>query len=126
MRRLISSGSAFEAEIGYSRAVVSGNHCFMAGVTGYDYTTMTLPEDVCEQTRNCLKTIEKVLTEAGFDMRNLVRMRYILPNRADVPLVTPILGTRLGNIRPAATMIIAGLMEPEMKIEIEATAMKDA
>ncbi|MEM9393856.1 MAG: RidA family protein [Pseudomonadota bacterium] len=125
MRRLISTGSPFEAEIGYSRAVVSGNQCFISGVTGYDYATMTLPEDVRVQTSNCLDTIEQVLTEAGFGMRDLVRMHYIIPSRTNVPLITPILGARLGGIRPAATMIIAELMESEMKIEIEATAMKD-
>jgi len=124
MRRLISTGSPFEKEIGYSRAVVVGNQCFISGVTGYDYATMEMPEDVAAQARNCLATIERVLSEAGFGMRDLVRMQYILPDRADVPAITPILGARLGNIRPAATMIIAGLMEPDMKIEIEATAMK--
>lgn len=124
MRRLISTGSPFEKEIGYSRAVVSGDHCFISGVTGYDYSTMSLPDDVVEQTHNCLATIEQVLSEAGFTMRDLVRMKYIIPDRADVPMISPVLGARLGNIRPAATMIVAGLMEPEMKIEIEATAMK--
>ena len=126
MRRLISTGSPFEAQIGYSRAVVVGNQCFISGVTGYDYASMTMPDDAAEQTRNCLATIERVLSEAGFGMRDLVRMKYIIPDRADVPEITPVLGARLGVIRPAATMIIAGLMEPEMKIEIEATAMKDA
>lgn len=125
MRRLISTGSPFEKEIGYSRAVVTGNHCFISGVTGYNYASMTLPEDVAEQTRNCLNTIEQVLSEAGFGMRDLVRMRYIIPDRASVRYIKPVLGSRLGVIQPAATMIIAGLMEPEMKIEIEATAMKD-
>lgn len=124
MRRLISTGSPFEAQIGYSRAVVVKDQCFISGVTGYDYATMTLPEDVEAQTRNCLATIERVLDEAGFGMRDLVRMHYIIPDRADVAAITPVLGARLGNIRPAATMIIAGLMEPEMRIEIEATAMK--
>lgn len=124
MRRLISTGSPFEAEIGYSRAVVVGNQCFMSGVTGYDYATMQMPEDAAAQTENCLNTIAHVLSEAGFGMRDLVRLKYIIPNRADVPAITPVLGARLGTIRPAATMIIAGLMEPEMKIEIEATAIK--
>lgn len=125
MRRLISTGSPFEAEIGYSRAVVVGNQCFISGVTGYDYSTMKLPEDVKLQTENCLRTIEKVLSEAGFGMRDLVSLRYIIPDRADVPRIAPVLGARLSNIRPAATMIIAGLMEPEMKIEIEAIAVKE-
>jgi enamine deaminase RidA (YjgF/YER057c/UK114 family) len=126
MRRLISTGSPFEREIGYSRAVVVGKQCFISGVTGYDYSTMILPDDAAEQTANCLKTIEHVLLEAGFALRDLVRMQYIIPDRALVPTVTPVLSQALGTIRPAATMIIAGLMEPEMKIEIEATAMKAA
>jgi enamine deaminase RidA (YjgF/YER057c/UK114 family) len=126
MRRLISTGSVFEREIGYSRAVVVGKQCFISGVTGYDYSTMILPDDAAEQTANCLKTIEYVLLEAGFALRDLVRMQYIIPDRALVPTITPVLGQALGTIRPAATMIIAGLMEPEMKIEIEATAMKAA
>jgi len=125
-RKRISTGSPFEAEIGYSRAVVVGNQCHVSGVTGYDYTTMRLPEDAAEQTRNCLSTIEQVLEEAGFAMQDIVRMRYIIPNRQDVPAITPVLGQAMADIRPAATMILADLMEPAMKVEIEATAIKDA
>ncbi|WP_425092375.1 RidA family protein [Tropicimonas sp. S265A] len=125
-RRLISTGSLFEREIGYSRAVVVGNQCFMSGVTGYDYTTMKLPADIETQTRNCFRTIEHVLGEAGFTMHHLVKMTYILPDRALVPVATSVFGEVLGSIRPAATMIIAGLMEPEMLVEVEAIAVKDA
>ncbi len=123
-RRLISSGSPFEKTAGYSRAVVAGDWCFVAGTTGYDYATMTMPENVQDQTRNALATIEKTLTEAGFAMSDVVRVRYIVTDRAFVEDVFAVLGAVFGDIRPAATMMIAGLIEPEMKVEIEATAYR--
>ena len=125
-RRLISSGSPFEKTAGYSRALVVGEWCFVSGTTGYDYATMTMPEGVEEQTRNALATIDKTLTEAGFAMSDVVRVRYIVTDRGFVDRVFAVLGEVFGDIRPAATMVIAGLIEPEMKIEIEATACRSA
>ena len=121
-RRLISTGSPFEAQAGYSRAVVSGEWCFVAGTTGYDYATMTMPDDVAEQARNALATIRAALEEGGFAMEDIVRARYIVTDRALVPTVYAVLGEAFGTIRPAATMIVAGLAEPEMRVEIEVTA----
>ena len=123
-RRLISTGSPFEAVAGYSRAVVDGGFCFVSGTTGYDYATMTMPEPVADQTRNALATIGRALAEAGFDMADVVRARYYVTDRGFVPIVYPILGETFGAIRPAATMLVCGLAEPEMKIEIEVTAKK--
>lgn len=124
MRRLISTGSPFEKTAGYSRAVVQGDWCFVAGTTGYDYATMTMPDSVEDQTRNCLKTIEAALAEGGFAMADIVRVHYYVTDRAYVDIVFPILGETFGEIRPAATMIVCQLNEPEMKIEIEATALR--
>ena len=126
MRKLISTGSPFERKAGYSRAVVDGDWCFVAGTTGYDYATMTMPEDIASQTRNCLATIGKALAEGGFAMADVVRAHYYLTDRANVQEVYAILGEALGEIRPAATMILCDLAEPEMKIEIEMTALKRA
>ena len=123
-RRLVSTGSPFEKTAGYSRAVVQGDWCFVSGTTGYDYATMTMPESIEDQTRNCLATIGKALTDAGFDMADVVRCHYYVTDRAFVKTVFPILGETFGDIRPAATMIICQLNEPEMKIEIEVTALK--
>lgn len=123
-RRLISTGSPFEKTAGYSRAVVQDDWCFVSGTTGYDYATMTMPDTVEDQTRNCLATIERALVEAGFSMADVVRVHYYVTSRAFVPVVFPILGETFGAIRPAATMIICQLNEPEMKIEIEVTALK--
>ncbi|HSG93953.1 MAG TPA: RidA family protein [Afifellaceae bacterium] len=123
-RRLISTGSPFEKTAGYSRAVVVGEWCFVSGTTGYDYATMTMPESVEEQTRNALATIAKALAEAGFAMSDVVRVRYIVTERAFVGDVFTVLRAGFGDIAPAATMVIAGLCEPEMKIEIEATAYR--
>jgi Putative translation initiation inhibitor, yjgF family len=123
-RRLISSGSPFEKTAGYSRAVVDGDWCFVSGTTGYDYAAMTLPEDVGVQTRNALATIAAVLGEAGFSMADVVRARYVVADRADVPAVFSELGRVFGEIRPAATMIVAGLIEEAMKVEIDVTALK--
>lgn len=121
----ISTGSPFEATMGYSRAVVKGNWCFVSGVTGYDYATMTIPDDAAEQARNCFKTIFSVLGEAGFSPEDIVRVQYTVTDVALVDTITPALGEALGEIRPAATMVIAGLIKPEMKVEIEVTAMRE-
>ena len=120
----ISTGSPFEATMGYSRAVVKGGWCFVSGVTGYDYTTMSMPEDVADQGRNCFATIRSVLDQAGFTMEDIVRVQYTVTDAALVDALIPVLGAALGNIRPAATMVIAGLIRPEMKVEIEVTAFK--
>ena len=124
MRKLISTGSPFETTAGYSRAVVQGDWCFVSGTTGYDYATMTMPESVAEQTRNCMATIAKALETAGFDLADIVRIHYYVTDPAFVDVVFPILGGYFGEIRPAATMIVCGLAKPEMKIEIEATALR--
>ena len=123
-RRLISTGSPFEKTAGYSRAVADGDWCFVAGTTGYDYATMTMPESVEQQARNCLATIAKALADAGFSLADVVRAHYYVTDRAYVARVYPILGEHFGDIRPAATMVVCGLAEPEMKIEIEVTALR--
>lgn len=110
--------------MGYSRAVVKGGWCFVSGVTGYDYSTMTIPEGPDAQARNCFETIRGVLAEAGFDMADIVRVQYTVTEPHLVDAIVPVLGAYLGDIRPAATMVIAGLIRPEMKIEIEVTAFK--
>ncbi|MGB8817210.1 MAG: RidA family protein [Rhizobiaceae bacterium] len=124
MRRLISTGSPFERIAGYSRAVVQGEWCFVSGTTGYDYATMEMPESVEEQTRNCLATIGKALAEAGFGFEDVVRARYYVTDTAYADLVFPILGEIFSDVRPAATMTVCGLIRPEMKIEIDVTAMR--
>jgi reactive intermediate/imine deaminase len=124
-RRLISSGSPFESIAGYSRAVVDGDFVFVAGTTGYEYATMTMPETVEEQARNCLRTIARVLEEAGFALADVVRATYYLTDIADADRVLPIFGEFFGAIRPAATLVaVAALYRPEMKIEIEVTAKR--
>lgn len=120
----ISTGSPFEAAMGYSRAIVKGGWCFMSGVTGYDYATMLIPEDVADQARNCFRTIASVLREAGFEMADIVRVQYTVADLADLDLLIPALGEAMAANRPAATMVIAGLIRPEMKVEIEVTAFK--
>jgi enamine deaminase RidA (YjgF/YER057c/UK114 family) len=125
MVKLISTGSPFEKIMGYSRAVVKGPWCFVSGVTGYDYETMTIPDDVAEQTKNCFTTIKWALEQGGFEMADIVRVQYTVTDVAFVDQITPVLGARLGEIRPAATMVIAGLIKPEMKVEIEVTALKE-
>lgn len=124
MRRLISSGSPFETTAGYSRAVVQGEWCFVSGTTGYDYATMTMPDSVEDQTRNCLATIGKVLEDAGFAFADVVRCHYYVTDPAFADHVFPILGETFGTIRPAATMIVCDLIRPEMRIEIEVTALR--
>ncbi len=122
---LISTGSPFEKTMGYSRAVVKGPWCFVSGVTGYDYATMTMPEDIAEQARNCFRTIAWALDQGGFTMQDIVRVQYTVTDAALVGTLVPVLGDVLGEIRPAATMVIAGLIKPEMKVEVEVTALKD-
>jgi enamine deaminase RidA (YjgF/YER057c/UK114 family) len=122
VQRHISSGSPFEADIGYSRAVVVDGWIFVSGTTGYDYSTMRMPDGVEDQCRNVLATIDKALAEAGAGLNDVVRVRYILPDASEFRKCWPILSAAFGEARPAATMIQAGLMEPEMKIEIEVTA----
>lgn len=123
-RRLISSGSRFEAEIGFSRAVVDGEWVFVSGTTGYDYKTMTISDDVVAQTEQCLRNVEWALQEAGASLRDVVRVRYILPNPDDFPKCWPVLRAAFGDIRPAATMFVAALIERSIKLEIEVTARR--
>lgn len=118
----ISSGSPFEARIGYSRAVVDRDMVYVSGTTGYDYALMVMPDDVADQTRNALATIAKALGEAGSSLKDVVRVRYYLVDMADYDAVVEVLGSAFAQIRPAATMIVCGLTTPEMKIEIEVTA----
>ncbi len=120
----ISTGSPFEKTMGYSRAVVKGPWCFVSGVTGYDYATMVMPEDVADQARNCFKTIRWALDQGGFTLDDVVRVQYTVTNASLVEALVPALGEAFGEIRPAATMVIAGLIRPEMKVEIEVTAFK--
>ena len=124
MRRLISSGSRFEAAAGYSRAVVDGEWIFVAGTTRFDYAAMTIAEDPAEQARQVFRNIEKALGEAGAGLADIVRVRYYVPNIGDWPTIAPVLGEVLGTIRPAATALVCGLVDPRMKIEIEVTARR--
>ena len=122
MVKRISSGSPFESRIGYSRAVVDGDMVYVSGTTGYDYDRMEMPDDVGEQTRNALATIEKALAEAGSGLNDILRVRYYLTDMAHYDAVVDAVGAAFADIRPAATMVICALTMPEMKIEIEATA----
>jgi enamine deaminase RidA (YjgF/YER057c/UK114 family) len=121
-RRLISSGSAFEREIGYSRAVVDGEWVFVSGTTGFDYATMTISDDLAQQTEQCLRNIQAALTEAGATLADVVQVTYVLPKAEDFRACWPVLRRYLGEVRPAAMMISAGLADPRMRIEIEVTA----
>jgi enamine deaminase RidA (YjgF/YER057c/UK114 family) len=124
-RRLISTGSPFEKLAGYSRAVVDGDFCFVSGTTGYDHQSMRMPEDVEAQTRNCFATIGKALEQAGFALVDVVRARYCIVDPADAERVLKICGEMFAEIRPAATLlVVAGLLRPEMKVEIEVTAKR--
>lgn len=123
-RRLISSGSPFERDVGYSRAVVDGDWVFVSGTTGFDYATMAISDDVAEQAAQCLANIARALEEAGASFADVVRVRYILPSSADFPACWPALRQAFGTVRPAATMIAAGLSDPRMKVEIEVTARR--
>lgn len=121
----ISTGSPFEHALGYSRAVVKGPWCFVSGVTGYDYATMTIPADPAAQARNCFATITWALEQGGFTLADIVRVQYTITDAALADTIAPVLGEVLGEIRPAATMVVAGLIKPEMKVEIEVTALKE-
>jgi enamine deaminase RidA (YjgF/YER057c/UK114 family) len=123
-RRLIGSGSTFEAEIGYSRAVVAGPWVFVSGTTGFDYSTMTITDDVVAQAEQCMKNIAAALAEADASVADVVRVRYLLPEVADFEPCWPVLRRWFGAVRPAATMLSARLADPRMKIEIEVTALK--
>ena len=121
-RQLISSGSSFEMEVGYSRAVVQDGWVFVAGTTGYDYSTMTISDNVAEQCERVFRNIEAALSEAGASFADVVRVHYIVPNRDDWPACWPITKKYFGDVRPAATMFVAPLQNDRMKIEIEVTA----
>ena len=124
MRRLISSGSPFEAAGGYSRAVADGEWIFVAGTTGFDYAAMTIAEDPAEQARQALRNIAAALAEAGSSLADVVRVKYYLPDIQDWPRLVPVFGEAFAAIRPAATALICGLVDPRMKIEIEVTARR--
>lgn len=123
-RVLISSGSTFESQIGYSRAVVVGEWVFVSGTTGFDYSTMSIPHGIVEQTEQCLRNIDAALKEAGSTLQDIVRVTYVVPNASEFESCWPVLRKYLGEIRPAAMMIAAGLADPRMKIEIEVTAIR--
>jgi len=122
-RKLISSGSTFEAQIGYSRAVVAGDWVFVSGTTGFDYSTMSISDSLVDQTEQCLKNIEAALRQAGSSLNDVVRVHYILPDGKEFEKCWPVLRKYFGEVRPAATMIEAKLLDPKMRIEIEVTAM---
>ncbi|MET8996857.1 RidA family protein [Amycolatopsis sp. NPDC004169] len=125
-RRAILSGSVFEEHIGYARAVVHGDRVYVSGTTGFDYATMTIAEDVVEQAAQCLRNIEAALAEAGCTFADVVRVRYLLPARADFEPCWPVLRKAFAEVRPAATMLECGLADPRMKIEIEVDAVRAA
>lgn len=122
--QLITSGSTFEQEIGYSRAVVDGDWIFVSGTTGFDYSKMIIQDDLVEQTEQCFKNIQAALNEAGSNLRDIVRVTYVLPDAADFPKCWPTMRKYLGEVRPAAMMISAGLSDPRMRIEIQVTARR--
>jgi enamine deaminase RidA (YjgF/YER057c/UK114 family) len=122
MRKLISSGSTFEEQIGYSRAVVDGEWVFVSGTTGFDYSTMTIPEGIVEQTEQCMRNIARALEQAGASLADVVRVTYVVPKAEEFEKTWPVLRKYFGDVRPAAMMISAGLADPRMKIEIEVTA----
>ena len=121
-RKLISSGSEFEEEVGYSRAVVDGDTVYVAGTTGYDYTAMIISDDLIEQAEQCLRNIEKALLEAGSSLDDVVRVHYILPDRLDFEPCWPVFKKYLGRARPAATMFLAEPVDERIRLEIEVTA----
>ena len=122
MKKLISSGSEFEKKVAYSRAVVQGDWVFVSGTTGFDYSNMSISEDVAEQTEQCMKNIVKALKDGGVELKDVVKVTYILPNKLDFEKCWPTLRKYFGEIKPAATMMEAGLLDDRMKIEIEVTA----
>lgn len=123
-RSLISSGSQFERDVGYSRVVVDGDWAFVAGTTGFDYRSMTISDDVAEQARQALENISSALTKAGFSLADVVRTTYILPKAEDFPACWPVLREYFAEVRPANTTFVAALVDPRMKIEIEVTAKR--
>ncbi len=123
-RQLISSGSPFEEQIGYSRAVVAGDWVFVSGTTGFDYTTMSISDDVVQQAEQCFLNIQAALQQAGASLDDVVRVNYVLPDASLFEACWPVLRKHLGRARPAAMMVSAGLLDPRMKIEIEVTALK--
>jgi enamine deaminase RidA (YjgF/YER057c/UK114 family) len=123
-RRLISSGSTFEGQMAYSRALVAGDWVFVSGTTGFDYATMTISDDIAEQAEQCLKNIDAALSQANATMADVVRVTYVLPDASQFEKCWPAMRKYLGDVRPAAMMISAGLADPRMKIEIEVTALK--
>jgi enamine deaminase RidA (YjgF/YER057c/UK114 family) len=123
-RRLISSGSPFEREVGYSRAVVDGDWVFVSGTTGFDYRTMTISDDPAEQARQIFRTLEAVLAEAGSSLADVVRARYIATSTEAWERAVPVIGEHFRDIRPTSTAIVCGLVDPRMKIEIEVTAKR--
>jgi reactive intermediate/imine deaminase len=125
-RKLISTGSPFEAQIGYSRAVADGDWVFVSGTTGYDYSTMTISDDVAQQADQCLKNISAALAQAGATLDDVVKVTYVLPRGEDFETCWPVLRKYFGETRPAAMMIEARLLDAKMKIEIEVTAKKRA
>ena len=124
IRQNISSGSTFEQQMGYSRAVVAGGWVFVSGTTGFDYTTMTIADGVVEQAEQCFKNIAAALQQAGCDLSDVVRVTYVLPNADEFPACWPVLRNYFGEVRPAAMMIVAGLADPRTRIEIEVTALQ--
>ena len=123
-RQLISSGSSFETDIGYSRAVIDGDWIFVAGTTGFDYRTMAIADSVQEQTEQCFLNISAALAQADCSLADVVRVLYVVPHAPDFVLSHPVLRKYFGAVRPAATMISAGLADPRMRIEIEVTARR--
>lgn len=121
-RKLISSGSVFEQQVAYSRAVVDGDYVFVSGTTGFDYEQMSFSGDVVEQAEQCFRNIEAALLAAGSSLSAIVRVSYILPRREDFEPCWPVIRKYLGSVRPAATMIVAGLMDERMKLEVQVTA----
>ena len=121
-RKLISSGSVFERQVAYSRAVVDGDYVFISGTTGFNYHDMSISDDVLEQAEQCFRNIEQALAEAGSSLSQIVRVHYIFPRREDFEPCWPVLKKYLGDVRPAATLIIAGLLDERMRLEIEVTA----
>ncbi|MBV6447620.1 RidA family protein [Nitrosomonas sp.] len=124
-RKLISSGSTFEKEIGYSRAVVVDNWVLVSGTTGFDYSKMTISDDLLEQAEQCFKNIEAALQQAGSSMKDVVRVTYVFPETGDFEKCWPVMRKYLGDVRPSAMMLTAGLSDPRMKIEIQATAYRN-
>ncbi len=123
-RTRISSGSKFEDQMGYSRAIADGDWIWVAGTTGFDYAAMVISEDVAEQAAQTFRNIQSAMEKAGFSLSDVVRATYILPDAADFEACWPVMRQYFGNIRPAATMIVAGLADPRMKIEIEVTGKR--